>query len=507
MDTIIGLEIHLQTKTSSKMFCSCGSQYFEKDPNTLTCPVCMGFPGALPVPNQRALELCILLGLATNCDIANEIKFDRKHYYYPDLPKGYQISQYDEPVCSDGWVTVKVTGEGNTLTTKKIEIERIHQEEDVAKSFHMKEPTTGKDYTLIDYNKSGVPLIEIVSKPVINSAQEAKLYATKIRQIARYLGISDADMEKGQMRCEPNISIQETGKWKYENGKILPVGDYKLNPKVEVKNIGSISAVEKAIEYEVARMTEDLDAGKKLTQQTRGWNAEKGITEFQRSKESAEDYRYFKEPDIPTIIVTNDVIEKITEELVELPDEKEERYKQDYSLSDYDISVLTMSKQNAEYFEAVVEALKSFENSETGKDAKTAANWLTGTVYAYLNDQNKVIADIEMKPEELAHIINEVNTGKVLNSKAKEILMDALTQNINVLDHFKATATSIVSDSSELESFVDQAISANPKAVEDFKAGKQNSIGFMVGQVMKLSKGSANPQKVQEILKSKLEAL
>jgi aspartyl-tRNA(Asn)/glutamyl-tRNA(Gln) amidotransferase subunit B len=246
-DVIIGLEIHIQTKTESKMFCSCKSKYFEQEPNTQVCPVCIGLPGALPVPNKRAIEKCILLGLATGCTISPKIRFDRKHYFYPDLPKGYQISQYDNPICSNGEVTIK----GENGEQVAVSIERIHQEEDVAKSFHKEEALTGESYSLIDFNKSGVPLIEIVTKPVIHSAHDAKEYATKIRQIARYLDISDADMEKGQMRCEPNISVQKKGSWKYEDGKILPIGENKLYPKVEVKNIGSISAVEKSIEYEV----------------------------------------------------------------------------------------------------------------------------------------------------------------------------------------------------------------------------------------------------------------
>ncbi|KKP43466.1 MAG: Asp-tRNA Asn/Glu-tRNA Gln amidotransferase subunit B, aspartyl-tRNA(Asn)/glutamyl-tRNA (Gln) amidotransferase subunit B [candidate division WS6 bacterium GW2011_GWC1_33_20] len=266
-DVIIGLEIHIQSKTESKMFCSCSTNYFSKEPNINVCPVCLGLPGALPVPNKRAIELCILLGLATNCDIDNEIHFDRKHYFYPDLPKGYQISQYKKPICSDGYVDIK--DENNK--TYRIEIERIHQEEDVAKSTHHIEQSTGMEYSLIDYNKSGIPLIEIVTKPNITSAYQAREYANKIRQIVRYLGISDADMEKGQMRCEPNISIQEKGKWEYKDGKILAIGEYQLNPKSEVKNIGSISAVEKSILYEIERIEKELEEGKKIIQQTRGW--------------------------------------------------------------------------------------------------------------------------------------------------------------------------------------------------------------------------------------------
>jgi len=274
-DVIVGLEIHIQTKTNSKMFCTCPTGYFQKEPNTHVCPVCLGLPGALPVPNKRALELCILMGLATNCDIAPEIHFDRKHYFYPDLPKGYQISQYKKPICSNGHVE---------LSNSTVEIERIHQEEDVAKSTHHIETDTNKEYSLIDYNKSGVPLIEIVTKPCIRSGEQAKEYATRIRQIARYLNISDADMEKGQMRCEPNISVQKKGMWEQKGEEIVPIGKYKLNAKIEIKNIGSITAVEKSINYEVNRLIEALETNKEIIQQTRGWNANKNMTDFHRSK-------------------------------------------------------------------------------------------------------------------------------------------------------------------------------------------------------------------------------
>lgn len=493
MDTIIGLEIHLQLKTESKMFCSCSSQYFEKEPNTLTCPKCLGLPGALPVPNKHALELCILMGLATNCTIAKHIKFDRKHYFYPDLPKGYQISQYDEPLCNNGTVNIKLP-DGSTST---VLIERIHQEEDVAKTFHLKDGTTGADYTLVDYNKSGVPLIEVVTKPCIKSAQEAKLYATKIRQIARYLGISDADMEKGQMRCEPNISIQETGKWQMVDNKIKPIGDYKLNPKTEVKNIGSISAVEKAIEYEVKRMTDDLQAGKKLTQQTRGWNAEKGITEFQRSKESAEDYRYFREPDIPIINISDQDIANISTKLVELPDAKAERYKNDFGLQDYDIEVLTASRDIAEYFE------KAFDLSG---DAKSTANWITGIIFSHLNKNGIEINDVSIKPEDLAILTKSVNTKAITTNKAKEILLNCLSndKSVDISSEIEKAQSSAVSDDGALLNMVKQALSENEKAVTDYKSGKTAVIGFLVGAVMKLSKGNADPNKVKDLLEKEL---
>ena len=480
-DIIVGLEIHVQTKTESKMFCSCPTGYFQKDPNTHVCPVCLGLPGALPVPNRRAIELCILMGLATNCKINENIYFDRKHYFYPDLPKGYQISQYKNPICSNGKVTLP--------SGVEIEIERIHQEEDVAKSTHHKEVSTNKDYSLIDYNKSGIPLIEIVTKPCIRSAKDAKDFATQIRQICRYLNISDADMEKGQMRCEPNISIQEKGKWKYEDGKILPVGDYKLNNKVEVKNIGSITAVEKSIEYEVKRLTEEITNGKEIIQQTRGWNADKGITEFQRSKETADDYRYMPEPDIPVIEVSKKDIERISNELVELPHEKIARYTKDYDISTYAAEVISSTKENASYFESLLAELKLFLDEKTA--AKEAANWLMGTVYS-------IGKDVDIK--DLALLIKKFRDGIITKGVAEELLKNCLENNKDISDELKKFESSSKESSEKLEDIVKDIIAKNPKAVADYKGGKESTIGYLVGQVMQSTKGSANPNEAKNIL-------
>jgi len=492
-DVIIGLEIHVQTKTNSKMFCTCNSNYFKDEPNTHVCPVCFGLPGALPVPNKRAIEKCILLGLATNCDIDNEIHFDRKHYFYPDLPKGYQISQYGRPICSDGYVMVN----GDT----KIEIERIHQEEDVAKSTHHKEG--GLDYSLIDYNKSGVALIEIVTKPCIRSAHHAKEYATKIRQICRYLDISDADMEKGQMRCEPNISLQEKGKWKQEGSRILPIGDYKLNSKVEVKNIGSITAVEKSIEYEIERIIEELEKGNTIEQQTRGWNADKNITEFQRSKETADDYRYMPEPDIPVIDISEKDVERISKELVELPDDKAKRYLETFELSEYDIGVLTAKKEISEYFEKVVELL-SKNITDIKEAAKLSSNWITGTLFSISNEMGLEISEENIQIEDLVALIKEFKEKTITKNKAEELLKKALEEKKdlgNLLDDFKKTKEE---SSGNLEDTVTAVLDENKQAVEDFKNGKQASLGFLIGQTMQKTKGSANPNDVKNILLKKL---
>jgi aspartyl-tRNA(Asn)/glutamyl-tRNA(Gln) amidotransferase subunit B len=480
-DVIIGLEIHIQTKTESKMFCSCSSNYFEKTPNSQVCSVCLGLPGALPIPNKTAIEKCILLGLATNCKIVEKIRFDRKHYFYPDLPKGYQISQYDNPICSSGYITVK--DEENKKI--KVELERIHQEEDVAKSLHM------KGYTLIDYNKSGVALIEIVTKPVIQNAYIAKEYAARIRQIVKYLDISNADMEKGQMRCEPNISLQKSGTWKYKDGKILPIGSNKLNPKVEIKNIGSISAVEKSINFEINRITDILDAGEKLIQQTRGWNAEKGITEFQRSKETAEDYRYFPEPDIPVIRVTSNVVKNIEKDLTELPEAKVEKYTKEYKLSEYDAQVLTATKEIAEFYEKLLEKVKS---------PKTAANWLAGPIFSYLNETNKEIQDLELDLDDLAELISKVEAKEILNSKARELLEKSLKEELSLKELMKTSKCQVLSDEDELVNFAKQVIEENPKAVKDYSEGKTNAMGFLIGQLMKLTRGNANPESARDIL-------
>jgi aspartyl-tRNA(Asn)/glutamyl-tRNA(Gln) amidotransferase subunit B len=486
-DVIVGLEIHVQTNTNSKMFCKCPTGYFHKEPNTQVCPVCLGLPGALPLPNKRAIELCILMGLATNCDIDNEIRFDRKHYFYPDLPKGYQISQYKRPICSDGYVDLP--------SGTRVEIERIHQEEDVAKSTHHLEKGTGKEYSLIDYNKSGIPLIEIVTRPCIRNAKDAKDFATKIRQIARYLNISDGDMEKGQMRCEPNISVQEKGKWKYEDGKIMPIGNYKLNSKVEIKNIGSITAVEKSIEYEVKRIIEELEDGKTIVQQTRGWNAEKGKSEFQRSKETADDYRYMPEPDIPVIEVSTEDLERISKELIELPNEKIERYINTWGISQYSAEVISSTTENAQYFEKLQKELSKKLNEKDS--AIEASNWLMGTVYA--------IGNLDIDIVDLSKLILAFKEGIFTKSKAEEILRDCIENKKDISDELDKAKKDKEENSSNITDTIKEVISNNTKAVNDYKGGKETTLGFLVGQVMQATKGTANPNEVRDILIKELK--
>jgi aspartyl-tRNA(Asn)/glutamyl-tRNA(Gln) amidotransferase subunit B len=486
-DLIVGLEIHVQTNTASKMFCSCPTGYFQEQPNTHVCPVCLGLPGALPVPNKRAIELCILMGLALNCDIDREIHFDRKHYFYPDLPKGYQISQYKRPICSDGYV--------ETTSGVRIDIERIHQEEDVAKSTHHIEKSTGEHYSLIDYNKSGVPLIEIVTKPCIRSAKDAKDFATEIRKIARYLNISDADMEKGQMRCEPNISLQEKGKWEYKDGQILPIGDYKLNPKVEIKNIGSITAVEKSIQYEVERLTKELDEGKKIKQQTRGWNADRNITEYQRSKETADDYRYMPEPDIPVIEISKTDIERISSELVELPVERMKRYTKELGLSKYSAEVISSSRESSDYFESLYARLK--QDLDKKDAALEASNWLMGPVFA--------IGNLNIDVKDLALLILAFKRGDITKSKAEELLNQSVEENKDLSEELEKVIQQKKELTNNLDGVVKEVIRENTKAVEDYKGGKQTTLGFLVGQVMQATKGAADPNEARDILIKELK--
>ena len=487
-DLIVGLEIHIQTNTQSKMFCTCPAKYFQKEPNTQVCPVCLGLPDApLPLVNKRAIELCILMGLGTNCNIENEIHFYRKHYSYPDLAKGYQISQYNNPLCSNGYV--------ETVDGVRIDIERIHPEEDVAKSTHHTEKSSGKSYFLIDYNKSSVPLIEIVTKPCIRTPKDAKDFATEVRKIARYLNISEGDMEKGQMRCEPNISVQEKGKWEYKDGKIVPKGNYKLNPKIEVKNIGSITAVEKSIIYERERLIKCIEEGEEIIQQTRGWDADRNITVFQRSKEDAEDYNYTPDPDIPIIEVSSTDIERISEELIELSNEKIKRYIKDWDISKYAAEVISSTKENAYYFEKLQKQL-SKELSEK-EAALEASNWLMGTIFA-IGNLNIDIADLTL-------LILAFKNGIITKNKGEEILKDSLENGKDIKKELEKIKEEKENVTDNLVEIVKDTIKNNSKAVNDYMGGKESTLGFLVGQVMQNTKGTANPNDVREALINELK--
>lgn len=482
------MEVHAELKTASKMFCSCKNGLgLETTPNVNICQVCTAQPGALPVPNARAIEAVQKVGLALNCALRFQSKFDRKNYFYPDLPKGYQISQYDEPFCEAG--TMEIDG-------KPFRITRIHLEEDTGKSMHPE----GADYTLVDYNRAGVPLMELVTEPDFSTAKDARAFCQKLRQILRYLEVSDADMEKGQMRCEVNISLHKVGE------------DRLSGTKVEIKNLNSFRSVERSIEYEIKRQTEALENGETIVQETRGWDEGRGITVSQRKKESAHDYRYFPEPDIPPFVFTQADIERLKADLPELPDAKVKRLVVEYGLPVADTVILTEEKEVASYFEAVVSELGAkIDGGETKaelpKMIKLAANYFITEVRKYLTNVGRGIEKLPITAENYAEFIVIVADGKINSSAAQTVLKEMLsgadgdTDPSHIIDRLNLAQ---MSDTGELESIVDTILSNNAQSVADFKAGKQNAFQYLIGQVMKETKGKANPQMVSEILKKKL---
>lgn len=481
----IGMEVHVELKTHSKMFCNSKNGLgLEKQPNIHICPVCTGQPGTLPVPNQQAIEFVQLAGLALNCELNLKSKFDRKNYFYPDLPKGYQISQYDQPLCGKGYIKI---GE------KEIGITRIHLEEDTGKLTHPK----GADHTLVDFNRAGVPLMELVTEPDIENGEEARLFCTKFQQICRYLGISDADMEKGNMRCEVNLSLYKKGE------------DKLSGTKVEVKNINSFKFVEKAINYEIERQTELLEKGENIVQETRGWDSVKNITVSQRKKESAHDYRYFPEPDIPPMEFTAEYVKNLKCNLPELPDAKEKRFISEYGLNVADVLVLTAQNDLAEYFENVVseirEKIKSHEiETAEEKVVKLAVNYIISELRKHLSENNHSVRDLKISAENYAEFIGLIADGKINSSAAQIVLKEMYHTGADPSQIIEEKNLGQMQDSSEIEAAVESVIAANAKSVEDYKAGKQNALQFLMGQVMKETQGKANPMKVIELLKKKL---
>ncbi len=481
------------------MFCRCDNDSEGKDPNTTVCPICLGHPGTLPYPNKQAIEWTVLLGLGLNGEISQFSKFDRKNYFYPDLPKGYQISQYDLPFVYNAYL--EVNGD-------KIKITRIHLEEDTGKSRHPE----GKNYSLMDYNRAGTPLIEMVTEPVIPDAETAKKFCQTYQQILRYLDISDADMEKGQMRCEANVSVQEKGKWSYQgNCEITPLKDYKLNPKVELKNINSFKAVEKAIDYEIKRQIKALEENEELIQETRGWNENKGETIKQRVKETADDYRYFPEPDIPPIKIDSDWIEEIKTHLIELPPDKKKRFGEQYNFDGETAEILTSDKELAHYTENVVSELRAWIEAE-GDDwekqkkklAKSASNWLVSELFKHLREKGEKIKDIKITAENFAELITLVYTGKINSSAGQKILEIMYTQGGDPSDIMRQQGLEQLDNEEELENIIKDILEKNQAQVEQYKQGKTNVLQFFVGQTMATTKGKANPQKVSEILKKLL---
>ena len=525
-DVIIGLEIHTELKTKSKMFCTCDNDAEGKKPNTVVCPICLGHPGTLPVANKQAIEWTILTGLALNCKVNQLSKFDRKNYFYPDLPKGYQISQYDLPLVYDGYLEVypapfeqsdDQNNKNNNIKNdkkllkrcgvdgQKIKITRIHLEEDTGKLSH----PANKKYSLVDYNRAGTPLMEMVTEPVIRDAQTAKKFCQTYQQILRYLDISNADMEKGQMRCEANISIQEKGKWEYNgNCEIKPIHDYKLNPKVELKNINSFKAVEKAIEYEIKRQINALKDGEKLIQETRGWDEKKGKTIKQRIKETSADYRYFPEPDLPPLNIDAKWIKKIKSQLIEMPLKKLKRFKKQYDFNQYDAEILISDKDLADYTEQVISELRAWIDS-TGDDwerqkkklAKTAANWLISELFKHLKYDKINIKDIKITPENFAELIALVYQGKI-NSSAGQAILGKMYKNGGDPTQIMANlGLEQIDNKAKLEKIIKDILDKNQVQAQQYKQGKKNVLQYFIGQTMAATKGKANPKIVIEILK------
>jgi len=467
-ETVSGLEVHLQLKTKTKIFCGCANQ-FGSQPNTNTCPVCLGMPGSLPVFNEEVLKDAILVGLALNCRINPVIKFDRKNYFYPDLPNGYQISQYDRPICSHGYVMVKTGG-----AEKKIGITRAHLEEDAGKLIH----DNATNSSLVDYNRTGTPLIEIVSEPDMRCAQEAYDYLTALKLTLEYLGVSDCDMEKGSLRCDANISIRE-------------VGAEKFGTKTELKNMNSFRAVKNALEHEINRHTQVILSGGKIVQETLLWNEEKGITISMRSKEQAHDYRYFPDPDLVPFTVEENVIDAIKAKMPELPKEKFQRFLSEHKLSEYDASVLVQDKKIADFFEACVPLYK---------DAKKICNWITSVLLKEVNERKISIDQMKLTPEGLVGLIKKVEDGVVSNLVGKDILGFMLDSGKSADAIIADKGLAQVSDDSALEKVLDEIFAAHADVVAQVKQGKQSAVGFLVGQAMKKSQGKANPKKLGELI-------
>ncbi|MBE9007375.1 Asp-tRNA(Asn)/Glu-tRNA(Gln) amidotransferase subunit GatB [Fortiea sp. LEGE XX443] len=480
-EAIIGLETHCQLSTNTKIFSS-SSTAFGADPNTNIDPVCMGLPGVLPVLNEKVLEYAVKAGLALNCQIAKYSKFDRKQYFYPDLPKNYQISQYDLPIAEHGWIEIElVDAEGNPVR-KKIGITRLHMEEDAGKLVHAgSDRLSGSTYSLVDYNRAGVPLVEIVSEPDIRSGQEAAEYAQELRRIMRYLGVSDGNMQEGSLRCDVNISVR-------------PLGQEKFGTKVEIKNMNSFNAIQRAIEYEIERQIAAVEAGERIIQETRLWEEGAQRTISMRVKEGSSDYRYFPEPDLAPIEVSDSQLENWRSELPELPAQKRHHYETELGLSTYDARVLTEERIVSEYFEAAI---------ASGANPKAAANWITQDIAAYLNKQKLSITDIALTPGNLADVITRIESGKISNAQAKEKLPDLLQ---GVTPEKAFAGQELITDPSVLEPIVDEVIAANPKELEKYRNGNTNLKGFFVGQVLKKTSKRADPKLTNELVEKKLNA-
>jgi aspartyl-tRNA(Asn)/glutamyl-tRNA(Gln) amidotransferase subunit B len=484
-EAIIGLETHCQLNTASKIFCTCSTQ-FDSPPNTNICPVCLGYPGVLPVLNEEVLASAVKLGVAINGKIAHYSKFDRKQYFYPDLPKNYQISQYDLPIVEHGSLEIElVDKKTKEISRKTIGITRLHIEEDAGKLVHAgSDRLSGSSYSLVDFNRTGVPLLEIVSEPDLRTGQEAAEYAQELRRLVRYLGVGDGNLQEGSLRCDVNISVR-------------PVGESKFGTKVEIKNMNSFSAIQKAIEYEIDRQITALGNGETIRQETRLWEEGRQCTISMRSKEGSSDYRYFPEPDLPPLEVSTQQIEDWKASLPELPAPKRRRYERELGLSAYDARVLTDDRSVAEYFERAVAA---------GANAKLVTNWVTQDIAAYLNSNLSLsIADLALTPENLAELVNLIDSGTISGKIAKDILPELLTKGGSPKALVESQGLIQISDTGEIEKIIDQVIASHPQELEKYRSGKTNLKGFFVGQVLKQSGGKADPKVTNQLIEKKLQ--
>ncbi len=477
--TTIGLEFHAELKTKTKIFCSCPTDA-GGEPNTHVCPVCLGLPGVLPVLNRHAVELAVMAGLALNCQIAEYSKFDRKNYFYPDLPKGYQVTQYPMPICHDGYIDLPLADGA----VRHVRINRIHLEEDAGKLVHSGEHIQDSHYSLPDYNRAAVPLIEIVTEPDITSAEEARNFGESLRLILLYAGVSDVRMEQGSLRCDVNISVR-------------PADSAALGVKVEIKNLNSFRSVYRAIQYEEQRQRELLAGGGSVVQETRLWDEASGETRAMRSKEDAHDYRYFPEPDLVPVVIDAAWLAEIAEKLPELPAARQQRFESELGLSHYDAGQLVISPPLARFFDAVYTLFP---------EAKTVANWLLGDISRLLNESDAELDAVPLDASEFAYLLSEVKKGAINQASAKTVLEEMFRQGGKAAEIIAAHGFAQISDSGALQAQVEQVLIANAQPVADYRAGKKAALGFLVGQVMKQTRGQANPAMVRELLEKALES-
>ncbi len=479
-ETIIGMEVHAQLLTRSKMFCRDDAQVFGAEPNTHVCPVCLGMPGVLPVANRRAIEQTIMVGLALNCQVAEKAVFSRKNYFYPDLPKAYQISMYDLPLCQHGWIEID-DRDAPDRSVKRIGVRRVHLEEDTAKLIHAGE------HSLVDFNRSGVALMEVVTEPDIRTPEQARQYLVNLRAILRFLGVSTGDMEKGALRCEPNVSVRQ-------------VGAKEFGTKVEVKNLNSFRSVKAALEYEIGRQIGLLESGEQVRQVTMGWDEDRGRTFEQRTKEESDDYRYFPEPDLTPLHVPQSWVSEIRAQLPELPRARQARFVAEYGLSRADAAALTADQATSDYFDAAVA-----DGQERGIAPRTVGNWVTGELFRLLRDEDSDLGQARIKPAALVALIALVEQGSITAGTGKAVLKEMFSTGRPAESIIQEKGLAQISDEHQLSSLVDDIIAANPEQVARYRAGKETLLGWFMGQVMRETRGKASHQVVRDLLQSKLE--